>query len=134
MLIARAHRVSYEGVEGIDVDRHARGDREGETVDHDRREAGEVGRAQVVTELAARLAALERVEDRLPCSGVEVMRFCWNSGSCRSFTSVSISTLSQLGSVAAPAVLAVGGLAAASVLLRNRAPADLPGMPNVAHG
>jgi MFS family permease len=43
---------------------------------------------------------------------------------------ISLSTLF----VVLPAVLAVGGLAAASVLLRNRAPADLPGMPNVAHG
>jgi MFS family permease len=43
---------------------------------------------------------------------------------------ISLSTLF----VVLPAVLAAGGLAAASVLLRNRAPADLPGMPNVAHG
>jgi MFS family permease len=43
---------------------------------------------------------------------------------------ISLSTLF----VVLPAVLAVGGLAAASVLLRNRAPADLVGVPNVAHG
>ena len=63
MLIARAHRVSHEARAWLDVDRRARETREGEPVDHDRREAGEVVRADVVAELAARLAALERAED-----------------------------------------------------------------------
>jgi hypothetical protein len=43
---------------------------------------------------------------------------------------VSLSTLF----VVTPAVLALGGLACASILLRNRAATDLVAIPDVAHG